>query len=46
MIVSRTMESYVLLALVETSMATTTLDLWMFQRGFDTFPLVVNYINK
>jgi hypothetical protein len=46
MIVSMTMERYVLPALVEASMVVATFDLWMFRRSFDMFLLVVNYINK
>jgi hypothetical protein len=46
MMVSKTMERYVLLALAEATMVTTTFHLWMSQGGFGTFVLVVNYINK
>ncbi len=41
------MEWYMLPMLVETTIITTTFDLWMFKAGgFETFVLVVNYINK
>jgi hypothetical protein len=40
--VNKTMECHILLQLAEA----TTFDLWMSQIGFDTFVLVVNYINK
>jgi hypothetical protein len=44
--VSKTIECHVLLALIETTTSVVTFDLWMFQISFDTFALVVNYINK
>jgi hypothetical protein len=45
--VNKTMERYMFPTLVETTTVTTIFDLWMFNgRGFDTFVLVVNYINK
>jgi len=44
--VSKTIECHVLLALIETTTSVVTFDLWMFQTGFDTFALVVNYMNK
>jgi hypothetical protein len=44
--VNKIMASYVLLALVETTTIIATFDLWMSQRGFDTFAFVVNYTNK
>jgi hypothetical protein len=46
MMVNKTMERYALLAFVKVAMVTTTFDLWMFRGGFDTFVLVVNYINQ
>jgi hypothetical protein len=46
MMVIKIMERYVLLALVKPTIMTTTFDLWMSQGGFDTFVLVVNYINQ
>jgi hypothetical protein len=44
--VNKTIESHVFLALIEAIASVVTFDLWMFQIGFDTFALVVNYINK
>jgi hypothetical protein len=44
--VSKTMEHHVLLTFINATTVTATFDLWMSQRGFDTFALVVNYINK
>jgi hypothetical protein len=46
MMVSKTMERYVLPTLAKTTMVSTTFDLWMSQRGFGTFEIVVNYMNK
>jgi len=44
---SKTMEWYMFLMLVEATIIATTFDLWMFEGGgFDTFVLVVNYIKK
>jgi hypothetical protein len=41
--VSKTMEWYMFLMLVESTIIVTTFDLWMFKGGgFDTFVLVVN----
>jgi hypothetical protein len=34
------------LTFIDVTIITTTFDLWMSQKGFDTFALVVNYINK
>jgi hypothetical protein len=44
--VNKTMESHVLLALVEATTIIAMFDLWMSHGGFDTFSLVVNYINR
>jgi len=44
--VSKTMEHHILPSLAKVIMVTTTFDLWMFHGLFDTFMLVVNYINK
>ncbi len=44
--VNKTIESHVFLTLIEATASVVTFDLWMFQIGFDTFALVVNYINK
>ncbi len=44
--VNKTMESHVLPTLAETTTIITTFDLWMCHGGFDTFSLVVNYINR
>ncbi len=44
--VNKTMEQYVFFTFIQVTTTSTTFDLWMFQRGFDTFALVVNYINK
>ncbi len=40
------MERYVFPTLIEATMVIATFDLWMSRKGFDTFALVVNYINK
>jgi len=40
------MERYVLLTFAKTTTMTTTFDLWMPRKGFDTFMLVVNYTNQ
>jgi hypothetical protein len=44
--VNKTMDCYVLLALVEVIIVIATFDLWMSCEGFDTFALVVNYIHS
>jgi len=44
--VSKTMECHVFLTFVNATTIITTFYLWMFRRGFDTFVLVMNYINK
>jgi hypothetical protein len=44
--VNKTMERHVLLTFTNTTTVIATFDLWMFQGSFDTFALVVNYINK
>jgi hypothetical protein len=46
MMVNKTMERYVFPTFVEATTVTTAFDLWMSRKGFDTFALVVNYINK
>jgi hypothetical protein len=40
------MESHVLLALTKATTVIAMFDLWMSHGGFDTFFLVVNYINR
>jgi len=40
------MESHVFCALSEATTIIVMFDLWMSHSGFDTFVLVVNYINK
>jgi hypothetical protein len=40
------MDCHVFLALVEVIIVIATFDLWMSREGFDTFALVVNYINS
>jgi len=40
------MESYVLCAFTKTTTIATMFDLWISHGGFDTFSLVVNYINR
>jgi hypothetical protein len=40
------MECHVVLVFANAITVTTTFDLWMSRRGFDTFVLVVNFINK
>jgi len=40
------MEHHILPSLAKVIMVTTTFDLWMFHGLFDTFTLVVNYINQ
>jgi len=44
--VNKTMEHRIFLAFNEAITIITTFDLWMSQGGFDTFDLVVNYINS
>jgi hypothetical protein len=44
--VKKTMESHVLDALVKATTIIATFDLWTSFGGFDTFALVVNYINN
>jgi hypothetical protein len=44
--VGKTMECHALPTFIDATIITTTFDLWMSRRGFDTFALVVNYINK
>jgi hypothetical protein len=44
--VGKTMECHVLPTFIDATIIITTFDLWMSQRGFGTFALVVNYINK
>jgi len=44
--VSKTMERHVLLTFIDATTIIATFDLWMSQGSFDTFALVVNYINK
>jgi hypothetical protein len=46
MMVRRTMERNLFPTFVEASMVATTFYLWMSQKSFDTFLLVVNHINK
>jgi hypothetical protein len=40
------MECHVLLALAKATIGIATCHLWMLRKGFDTFALVVNYIDK
>jgi hypothetical protein len=40
------MEHHILPSLAKVTMVTTTFELWIFCGLFDTFALVVNYINK
>ena len=42
---SKTMEQYVLPAIASCATASITFDLWMSRAGFDTFALVVNFID-
>jgi hypothetical protein len=44
--VSKTMERHVLPTLADATTIIATFDLWMSRKGFDTFALVMNYINK
>ncbi len=44
--VNKTMEHRILPSFDEATMVTTTFDLWMSCGEFNTFSLVVNYINK
>jgi len=44
--VNKTMDCHVFLALVEVIIVIATFNLWMSCEGFDTFALVVNYINS
>ncbi len=44
--VNKTMEHHVLLAFIDAIIVTTAFDSWMSWGGFDTFVLVMNYINK
>ncbi len=41
----KTMDTYVLPTLFSHFTTSATFDLWMGQSGFDTFALVVNFIN-
>jgi hypothetical protein len=40
------MERYVLLAIAQCTIATTSFDPWMFKIGFNTFALVIKFINE
>jgi hypothetical protein len=40
------MDCYVLLALAQCDITIVTFDLWMPQMNFDTFALVVNFLNR
>jgi len=40
------MERHVLPTLADATTIIATFDLWMSRKGFDTFALVMNYINK
>ncbi len=42
----KTIELYVLPALIECYYATMSFDLWMFKRGYDVFTLVVNFLSS
>jgi hypothetical protein len=39
------MATYVFIAIVQCAIVTTTFDLWMLKLGYDTFALVINFIN-
>ncbi len=41
----KTMDTYVLLTLFSCVTSSVTFDLWMSQSGFNTFALVVNFID-
>ncbi len=43
---SKTMEDHVFPTIVNATTITSTFDMWMSRKGFDTFALFVNYINK
>jgi hypothetical protein len=44
-LLAKTMERYVLHAIASCATTSITFDLWMSRVGFDTFTLVVNFIN-
>ncbi len=44
--INKTMERHFLPTLVDAIIIIATFDLWMSQKGFDMFVLIVNYINK
>lgn len=44
--VEKTLEQHVFPTFVETTIIITIFDLWMSWSGFNTFDLVINYINK
>ncbi len=45
-LVAKTMKKYVLSALDSCVMATASFDLWMSKFRYDTFTLVINFINS
>ncbi len=45
LMLAKTMDRYVLPTLAQCDIATVTFKLWMLQMGFDTFALVVNFLN-
>lgn len=44
--VAKTMENYLFFALNDYITIIASFDLWMFQASFDTFVLVVNFVNS